>query len=139
MTTRSEAPPLRVQVALEYITLMANKAASRIAANDLKIEEIPGQKLTKAELNTQTTAAHILNEYFLGKLPLDRFEKRDAKKKIPAITIEMDDEEDEPEERDGGTTMPCFECVVAHGAVNPQCERCKGKGNLIFFPFEEDE
>ncbi len=117
----SAAPPARVRFALELLQHLTHKTTSRAAANDISIEILPGQVLTREESLAQTNACRLLSDYFTGNLGPSEWEQRT--------------EESDPPTRRPGMIVRCFVC-----APNPPqatCVLCKGSGELLVFPVAE--
>jgi hypothetical protein len=107
-------PPTRIQVALVFLQQLTSKTQPRVATNDISIERIEGQKLTTAEINAQATACNMLNDYFLGKLEPDVFDKT---------------EEHLPESPE--SYIRCFACG-SHAQAG--CVFCCGSGTVLVRP-----
>lgn len=71
-----DEPPSRVIIAIEYLRSLSSKTKTHGAMNDLQFYEIPGQKLTSAELNAQANAANLLSAYFAGKMSPNAWERK---------------------------------------------------------------
>jgi hypothetical protein len=111
-----ETPPARIRVAMEFLNSLTMKTMRRPYGNNMTIDVIPGQKLTKAELNTQATAANLLNDYFTGKMQPAQWE--------------------EQQEQGCGTVLRCFAC---YPGPKPECALCHGAGLLLVYPTTSQE
>ncbi len=130
-------PPMRVQVAFEFIRFVQNKTQSRIVFNDTSCQDFNGQELSKGEMIAHASACHTINEYLLGKLAADRYERQQLKTQNIQRPPVYDGDllEDGPD----GTIMDCFKCKAAKGIVDPKCEICRGTGTLVFHPIEIEQ
>lgn len=117
------APPARIMVGLKFLEQHNRKIETKIAINDLSIEQIPGLTPTEDEVMARDACYAMLAKYFKGKLSPDEQEKFRRKANH------------EPQEGrgSGGTLMGCPICVVATGMVHPKCQLCGGEGKIIAY------
>lgn len=113
-------PPARIRAAMEFLQNLSQKTMSEVAANDVGFETIDGQKLTTAEANAQASACHLLSDYFLGTLELDRWEKTEIESKNRTL------------HNCGPGTL--LTCIVCGGSPKPDCVFCRGMGHFLVFP-----
>jgi hypothetical protein len=109
--------PARVNKALEFFSMVTHKTATRAVANDLAIEQIPGQKLTDEEANAMATACNLLSRYFSGTLPPDIWEEI----RIRAVHRRPDGD---------SKIMNCPVCVQ-NGQIDSMCSTCGGSGKIM--------
>ena len=119
---REDVPP-RVRFALEFLRELNLKGATRAAANDFMIEQIPGQKLTSDEVNARAAACSMLQDYFNGKMRLNIWEKD--------LRLE---ETRYPYPAGPGQFLACFNCLSQGGRVKEDCDICGGCGRILVFP-----
>ena len=116
ITSHQEAPA-RVRMAAEFIRDMTFKGMSRIAVNDLSIEEIEGKELTIREEEARTAACNLLTSYFKGELNRDTWEK--------------DEGQGRPMGGVPGELITCFACPA--NRPRQECRFCKGTGVVIVY------
>lgn len=109
--------PARVRFALEYLQSLTVKTMERPVVWESGYDTVPGQALTKAELNAQASAANVINDYFNGRLDLDRFEAMDRVDKETPL--------------EGGCPLKC-------GRME-SCPACKGSGKVLIYPLRGKE
>ena len=111
--------PARVRMALAFLDHMVIKRITRVAVNDISIEEIQPPRLTVEEETAQGAACDLLTQYFNGKLKHDKWEQTDLELRS------------KPEMETDVTMMNCFGCG---GSGSPQCRICKGAGKVVVKP-----
>lgn len=119
--------PARVNKAMEFIGVIHSKTMKRVAANDITVMEVEGDKLCPEEENARDAALNCLAQYFDGKLQPDIWEKarHDAVQKQLATNGKE------------GTLIRCFGCNSAY--PSPSCPLCHGKGKLFVQGVGDDE
>jgi len=114
--------PPRVEKAMEFVQMMMSKQQIRPAANDISIEQIPGQKLSHEEANTLAQACNYLTRYFEGDAALDVWERM----RVKSIRTKM---------TPGVTTGRVINCIVCDPRrANPDCILCHGAGTILCTP-----
>lgn len=125
-------PPARVKAALEFLSHAAHKASTRCAVNDIQISWHKGQALTVAESNVMADACSMLQDYFLGRLKPDIWEK-ERQEAMRRESNHCHHHHDEEFEHEGppGRMMPCPSCPP-----EGPCPFCYGTKKLVVFPGE---
>lgn len=123
-------PPARVQVAMGFLNYLQNKMMTRVAINDISIEEVSGQVPTVDEKNTHSTACQVLQKYFKGNLKITEWETLN----------DFGDDRDAGECRPDPEIYSCPSCLLGkpEGTV-PQktCKICEGQGKVVIFPVHQ--
>lgn len=122
---RTERPPARILVALDFLAGLSVKTMTRAAVNNVGIEQIDGQKLSATEVDAQNAACEMLENYFLGKLQPDFWEKKQAENGVLS---------DKP-----GLVMQCPACIGRPMGIKPDCKICAGEGQILTFPTSGSE
>lgn len=117
---KTESPPPRIRVAMEFLTDLTIKTAPRVAANDMGFHEIDPQKLTLPETQAMNAACLCLTDYFKGELRPDRYENNEQRY-LPENV------------RGPGTILRCIRCGVG-GVPDATCIVCNGSGSVLIFP-----
>src|ERR1700730_13720484 len=68
-------PPARIVVGLRYLDYMQKKTETRIAVNDVGIQDFPGLRPTKEEVLAHDACSMMFKDYFKGKLAPDEQER----------------------------------------------------------------
>lgn len=105
--------PARVRIACGLLDHMTMKTMTKIAVNDIGIEEIDGEKLIHEEEQCQASALALLTNYFNGKL------KPTATEKVVKPCLKRPH---------GSVRIECPACFAIHGKVNGDCLMCAGVG-----------
>lgn len=115
--------PARVHVAMEFLHRITIKTMPKVAVADMgRIEVIDGQSLTTAESNAQATACNMLNDFFLGKLRSNDWEKE----YVSNSKVIESSADDKP-----GTLLNCPAC---YPNTKPSCNICHGLGTIMALP-----
>ncbi len=115
-------PPARVMVAIKYLWDLSLKTMTRVAVNDISIEEIAGQTLIPEEKSTQIAACELLMGYFDGSLRPDQWEAE----RSHAATKAVDST------KLNGCLIRCVAC--GGGPSQGNCMMCRGMGSLMCYP-----
>jgi hypothetical protein len=124
-------PPARIVVGLRYLDYIQKKTETRIAVNDMSIQDFPGLHPTKEEALAHDACSMMFKDYFKGKLTPDEQERFRRK-------INKDTTETLAPGGGRGTLMGCPICVGSTGQVHPRCQLCGGEGKIIAQRFEGD-
>ncbi len=116
-------PPVRVRTAMEYLHYTVMKQLKRAAVNDISIEVIHGQQLSRAEMNARESAANLINDYFNGRVEADQWEQG-----------ELESTKEKSKRLMGGSTGAIMTCIACGHNPRPNCAFCKGSGEVIMFP-----
>ncbi len=119
---QQEEEPVRVRIAMELLNQFTFKTMDRIAINEVAVQTVDGQKLTTGESNLQATACNFLNDYLLGRVKKDRYERSKEEKQECNLP-----DTDEP-----GTLIRCFNCIINNPSAD--CIFCRGSGSVIVYP-----
>lgn len=122
--------PARVNVAMSFLMNLTFKTMTRAAVNDISIQLIPGEKLTKEESIAQANACHMLSDYFTGNMNPDIWEEQFLKNAMPKKPINPK----ELDPRAAGVIVPCPACLNQSGRIQADCNLCGGSGHLITVP-----
>ncbi len=130
-------PPARVRAAMALLSDFCDKTRSRIAANDISIEEFPGQKLSMSELRTQEVACDMLCSYFRGRLEPDWFELGHTVQQGVLQSTEGVYGKEKPVD---GIVTVCMFCLKddPEGVPGANCKWCLGTGKLLVSPCPEE-
>jgi hypothetical protein len=83
----ADSPPVRCEMAMEFIRQMAALGLERAAATENQIERLKGHTQSGGEESAVMAAAHCLEQYFEGKLQPNVWEQADL---ALTPTAEMD-------------------------------------------------
>lgn len=115
--------PARIDKAIEFVRLMSVKTRAGAVANDISIEVIPGQTLTKAESLALANACDCLSRYFTGTLECSEQES------LHHAVIE------DYLSAGTGLAVHCINCDPANPSAS--CLWCKGCGKVLVTPMKE--
>lgn len=121
-----ERPPVRIRVAMEYLSMLDHKTMPRAAASDAVCIELEKTPLVIEEEKARVVALKLLETYFEGKYELSKLEKETEKKqkeKSP-LTDRI---------TGAGMVLRCVGCGN-RPAPTPTCVFCKGTGEILVFP-----
>jgi hypothetical protein len=113
--------PTRVEKALQLLEIFHRKQMDRAVVNENMVQVIDGLELSNVEDLALHAACSCLESYFLGKLPMDVFEKGHLESK----------------NKHDGMLINCPNCYTAgnKGMVPaPSCKFCKGSGSILVTP-----
>jgi hypothetical protein len=113
----------RVRVALQVLSFLSDKTATRLAANDVGFQELDGQKLEPEEKELMFTACKQLTAYLEGKQDPSALEK---------VAHERHRQEARRPPMIDGLRIACPNCQGQPPQVM-QCTLCGGRGGVIVF------
>lgn len=119
--------PARINKAMEFLELMAMKTQTRAAVSENQIQQIEGQKLTVEEMTAQATACNLLNQYFAGQLPVDKWEEV----RLTALQQKVENR------KKTNRPMKILRCMACGGS-DKNCPLCEGTGTLIVVNTKQD-
>ena len=134
-SVREDQPPARVRLAVDFLALLIHKQMPRAAVNDMAIEWAEGQKLTGPEVESHIAACDLLTDYFRGRLRSDPWEKQLMNRE--RLRTELEKEQATAGHGKTCLAMRCLNCPTGH--PRPDCVMCRGSGNVLVYPMNDEE
>ena len=118
--------PARVRIAMQFLQSLTHKTMPKVAISETLIEQINGQELSTAERNAQATACNLINDYFLGKLKPDFWDKLLVEDYQADCTQSAQEVSANP-----SRYLRCFSCL---DEIKTDCIICNGAGHVLITP-----
>ncbi len=113
--------PARVELAMQFLVLMAQKTAPKAAVTSVGVEWADLPKQTTEEETAMATACNCVAAYIAGRMPPDLWEMQRVEVVRDALTDSR-----------GGTVHDCPTC--RRGVGQSMCQMCMGSGGVIVMP-----